>query len=174
MKRALVYADRPWVEVYTDTVELPDGRVRERFHHVALPEFSIVVPVTSDGRFVMVREYKPGPASLCLNAPAGGIDAGESPLDTARRELREETGYAADDWRALGAFVVDGSTGAGRAHVFLARGATRVGPRQLDENEEIDVVLMDEAALRAALAAGEVVMLPTAAALGLALLALTR
>ena len=99
--RALVFADRPWVEVYTDTVELPDGRVRERFHRIVVPEFSIQVAVTPEQRFAMVREYKHGPAGICLNAPAGGLSDGEDPLVGARRELLEETGYAADDWRAL-------------------------------------------------------------------------
>ena len=167
-----MYAQRPWVELYNDTWELPDGRRRDGFHHVTLPEYAIVVPVTPDGRFVMIREYKQGPACICLNAPAGQIHEGEAPLACARRELREETGYAADDWRALGAFDLDGSTGAGRAHVFLARGATLVAAPQLDETEEIEVLVLDEAGVRAALASGEVVMLPTVAALGLAMLAL--
>ena len=167
-----MFADQPWVEVYTDTVELPDGRVRERFHHVVLPEFAITVAVTPDDRFVMVREYKHGPASVCLNAPAGGLARGEDPLDGARRELLEETGYAADDWRTLGSFVIDGSTGCGRGHVFLARGARPVAAPRLDDFEEIDVVLLDEPRLRAALTSGEVVMMPTACAIGLALLVL--
>jgi len=152
--------------------ETADGRVRDGFHTLVLPEFSVVVALTSDGRFVMVREFKTGPNALCLNAPAGGLHPGEEPLAAARRELREETGYASEDWRSLGSFVVDGSTGAGRGHVFLARGATRVGTPQLDETEEIEVVLLDERALRAAIDGGEVTMMPTACALGLAFLAL--
>ena len=146
--------------------------MRDGFHRVVLPEYSIVVPVTAEGRFVMIREFKTGPERICLNVPAGGLDPGEDPLDGARRELREETGYAADDWQVLGRFVVDGSTGAGRAHMFLARGATLVAAPHLDDTEEIDVVLLDAGALRRALQGGEVTMMPTACALGLALLAL--
>jgi ADP-ribose pyrophosphatase len=146
--------------------------VRDGFHHVVLPEFAAVVPVTADGRFVMIREYKTGAEAVCLNVPAGGLDAGEDPLAAARRELREETGYAADDWHPLGGFIVDGSTGAGRGHFFLARGARAVGAPRLDETEEIDVTLLDETAVRAALASGELTMMPTACAVALALLAL--
>jgi ADP-ribose pyrophosphatase len=171
-RRELAFAARPWVEVYMDTWTLPDGRVREGFHHIVLPDFAVVIPVTADRRFVMIREYKQGPEAVCLNAPAGGLQPGEDPRDAARRELLEETGYAADDWQALGIFAVDGSTGCGRAHVFLARGATRVAAPQLDETEEIEVVLLDEPALRAALRSGEVTMMPTACAVGLALLAM--
>ena len=171
-ERVLSFADRPWIEVYTDRVELPDGRVRDRFHRVVLPEFSITVPVTADGRFVMVREYKHGPSAVCLNAPAGGLADGEEPLAAAKRELLEETGYAADDWRSLGSFVIDGSTGCGRGYVFLARQARRVAAPTPDDFEEIDVVLLDEPALRAALAGGGITMMPTACAVGLALIAL--
>lgn len=148
--------------------------MRDGFHHIVLPEFALVVPITGDGRFVMIREYKTGPGAICLNAPAGTLNPGEDPLDAARRELREETGYAADDWRPLGSFPVDGSTGCSRAHLFLARGAAPVAAPQPDETEEIEVVLLDEASLRAALQSGEVTMLPTACAVALALLASTE
>jgi ADP-ribose pyrophosphatase len=151
---------------------MPDGRVRERFHRIVLPSFSVVVPVTTDGRFVMIREYKPGVERVSLNTPAGGLAPGESPLDGARRELLEETGYTAERWHALGSFVVDGNAGCGRANLFLARDAVLVAAPKLDETEEIEVVLLDEPALRAAVSAGEVTMLPAAAAIGLALVAL--
>ena len=172
LRRTLAFAARPWIELYDDTWEMPDGRTRDGFHHLVLPEYAVVVPVTDDGRFVMIREFKTGPDALCLNAPAGGLHAGETPLDCARRELLEETGYAAREWRPLGSFVVDGSTGAGRGHLFLAHGASRVGAPELDDTEEIEVVLLDGPALRAALASGGITMMPTACAVGLALLAL--
>jgi ADP-ribose pyrophosphatase len=173
-QRALAFASRPWVEVYSDTWDLPDGRVRDGFHHVVLPEYAVMVPVTADRHFVMIREFKTGPGKVCLNAPAGGLAPGEAPLTCARRELLEETGYTADDWRRLGSYIVDGTTGAGRGHFFLARGATRVAAPQLDENEAIDVVVLDEAALRTALVSGETTMMATTCAVALALLALDR
>jgi ADP-ribose pyrophosphatase len=171
-RRELAFAAPPWVELSLDTWELPDGRVRDGFHHLVLPEFALVVPVTADGRFVMIREFKPGADAIALNAPAGGLHGAEDPLEGARRELLEETGYVASEWRALGTFIVDGSTGAGRGHLFLALGAARAAEPRLDETEEIDVVVLDEAALRAALRSGDVMMMPTACAVGLALLEL--
>ena len=170
--RVLSFSDPPWIDVYTDTVELPDGRVRESFHRVVVPEFSITVAVTPDRRFVMVREYKHGALGVCLNAPAGMLEAGEDPLAAAKRELREESGYASDDWRALGSWIADGSTGCGRGHAFLARDARPIGAPRPDDTEDIEVVLLDEAGLRRALASGEVVMMSTACAIGLAFLEL--
>ena len=153
-------------------MELPDGSVHEDFHRIVLPEFAVTVAITTDGRFVMVREYKHGVDQIVLNAPAGMLNEGESPIDAARRELLEETGYAAPEWRNLGSFAVDGGTGCGRAHVFLARGATRLAEPSTDVTEEIEVAVLDEAQVRAALTSGEIVMLPIACALGLAFLAL--
>jgi ADP-ribose pyrophosphatase len=146
--------------------------VHDDFHHIDLPEFAVALAVRADGRFVMVREYKPGPDRPILNAPAGMIDRGESPLEGARRELLEESGYASEDWRPLGSYVVDGNTGCGRAHLFLARGVAKVAEPRPDAMEEIEVVLLTEAELRAALGSGEVATLPAACAIALGLLAL--
>jgi ADP-ribose pyrophosphatase len=153
-------------------VQLPDGSVHDDYHHIVLPEFAVTVTVLTDGRFVMVREYKPGPNAALLGCPAGMLHDGEAPLAAARRELLEETGYVSDDWHPLGSFVVDGGTGCGRAHLFLARNVVRQTTPRPDATEEIDVVVMTEAELRAALAAGEVKTLPAACAIGLALVAL--
>ena len=169
-----MFAARPWVEVYTDTVELPDGRVREHFHRLVLPDFAVAVALTPERRFVMVREYKHGADAICLNAPAGRLDDAEEPLAGARRELLEETGYAADAWQPLGNFFIDGSTRGARAHLFLARDARIVAEPQLDDTEEIEVVLLDEAQVREALASGAIALMPTACALGLALASLGR
>jgi ADP-ribose pyrophosphatase len=97
----------------------------------------------------------------------------EAPPEGARRELLEETGYAADDWQALGSFVLDGSVGGARAHVFLARDARHVAPPKPDDTEDIEVELLEADRVRTALTTGEIVLMPTATALGLAFLALS-
>jgi len=172
LKRTLAFSSPPWVALYLDTVELPDGSVHEDFHHIVLPEFAVTLTVRADGRFVMVREYKPGPDTIILGCPAGMLQKDEAPLDAARRELLEETGYATDEWQSLGAYVVDGGTGCGRAHLFLARNAVKRAEPRPDTTEEIDVIVMTEAELRGAVAAGDVITLPSACAIGLGLSAL--
>lgn len=101
--------------------------------------------------------------------PAGLIEPGEEPLTCARRELLEETGYTASDWRSLGTYVVDGNRGCGRAHVFEARGARSVSKPRTDEMEPLEVRLATPAELVEALAAGEMVALAHVAALMLSM-----
>jgi ADP-ribose pyrophosphatase len=82
----------------------------------------------------------------------------------------KETGHTADRWEELGRFVVDGNRGAGTVHVFLARGARQVGAADAGDLEEIEIAFVDRDALAEAVRAGQISVLPMAAAalLGLA------
>lgn len=155
LDRRLLLAAPPWLTVHRERVALPTGRVIDDYYRIVLPEFAVVLPRTEAGEYVLVRGYKHGLGGLTLQAPAGLIDAGEEPLEAARRELLEETGYEAPDWEALGSYVVDGNRQCGRMHLFAARGAARSGTARHDEMEQLEVVLLDRAALLDALRAGE-------------------
>jgi ADP-ribose pyrophosphatase len=162
----------PWFRVGTQEVELPDGTVLHDYNWIEMRSFSIVVPLLDGGRTILVRSYKLGVGAVSLSLPAGYLEDGEAPLDGARRELLEETGHAADDWVPLGRYVVDGNYGSGAMHAFLARGARAIQPPDSGDHEEQELIVLpfDEALAR--LRAGEVAQLSTAAALGLAALAL--
>jgi ADP-ribose pyrophosphatase len=163
------------MEVGDERVELPDGRVVDGFLWIKTRDFAMVVAVTPDGQVVMERSYKHGPRNVALSLPAGYIEAGETPDQAARRELREETGYTSDEWRRLGSFTVDGNYGVCTAHIFLARGARRsseAGGHGHDDLEEIEVLTLSVADALAALTRGEVAQLSTAAAIALAAAAL--
>src|SRR5947207_11562367 len=101
------------MRVWSEAVQLPDGRVVEEFSTIELPDYVVVVALTPDGRVVVERNYKHGPRRVCLNLPAGYLERGEEPLAAARRELLEETGYAAEEWVSLGGFAKDGNRGCG-------------------------------------------------------------
>ncbi len=82
------------LEVRSDRVRLPDG-VEATREFVVHPGAVLVVPVLADGRLVLERQFRYPVRRVMLEFPAGKIDAGETPLETARRELVEEVGYTA-------------------------------------------------------------------------------
>ncbi len=161
----------PWFEIAEEDVELPDGQVVLSFPSFAVREFAIVVPFTDDGQTLLIRSYKHGVRGVSRSFPAGYLEDGEDPLDCAKRELREEAGWEAAAWVPLGRFVIDGNYGSGAMHAFLATGARSVTVPASGDLEEmvLERVSWDDAV--AALRAGELRQLASAAALGLAALA---
>lgn len=124
-----------------DSIELPDGTVIPDYYVRESRGFVIVFAITPDDRVVLVHQYKHGIGAELLELPAGMIDEGESPLQTARRELAEETGYEAASFEAAGAFVTDPTNADTMAHLYLARSAVRSQDQRLDPAEDIEVRL---------------------------------
>ena len=172
LARRTLLSRLPWLEVGDETVELPDGRVIDDFPWIRVREFAIVVALTDGNEVVVERGYKHGPRVVALSFPAGYLEPGEDPLAAGKRELREEAGYEARDWTALGRYVVDGNYGCGAEHAFLARGAHRTTALPSDDLEEFEVSLLPLPDLITAWRRGEIAQLSSAAALGLALLSI--
>lgn len=163
---------RPWLKLTSQSVELPNGVRIDEFYRVHLPDYSVIAAFTDNEMIVMEKQYKHAVGRVILNLPAGYIDAGESPLRCAKRELFEETGFRARKWRCLGRFCVDGNRGCGVIHSFAAFGAFRCDSRRRrDRTEDIEVVLNKPSEAMAQLAEGEVVTAGSAMTLALALLA---
>ncbi len=172
VSRRVLLDRKPWFKVGDETVELPDGRIVEDFGFIDMLEFAVIVPVTAAGETILIRSYKHGIRAVSLSLPAGALDAGEEPLACAQRELREETGFEAGRWQALGRYIVDPNRGCGAMHAFIAHHARKVRePNSGDlEEQELLVMPMSEALTR--LRAGEIAQLSAAAALSLAEIAL--
>lgn len=120
--RSQLLLDRsPWLRVFADDVELPDGRQVEGYLRVEGRDYAMVFAVTDDGAVPFVRQYKYGLDGVPLQLPAGYLEAGEAPEVCARRELLEETGYAATRWESLGSYAADGNRRYSTGHFFLAR-----------------------------------------------------
>jgi ADP-ribose pyrophosphatase len=78
--------------VVSRTFELPDGQEAD-FEVLDGPDTVAVLALTEDGKVVLVREFRPGPEDVILELPGGLVDEGQTPIEAARRELVEETGY---------------------------------------------------------------------------------
>ncbi len=149
--------DRPWIKVREDHVRLPTGHEIEEFHVVEYPNWAAVVCLDTDDHLVFVEQYRHGIGRLSLELPAGVIEPDETPLDGARRELIEETGYASENWVTLGACATDPSNHSNYAHLFVARNAYPAQEQALDNEEVIRVRRLPMASLPAMLDAGEMV-----------------
>jgi ADP-ribose pyrophosphatase len=168
VERKQLFAGGPVREVAVESVLLPDGRTVPDYYVIRLPDYVLIYAEMADGTVPMLRQYKHGPRRVCLTFPGGAIEADESPLDAARRELREELGCEARDWHSLGAFVTNANQGCNSAHLFRAVGCTQVAEPCSGDLEETVVAYFDRSAL---LAPGRVAEIGLASHVALLLLA---
>ncbi len=164
-----LFTARPWLKLSVETVELADGRIIDDFYQLELPDFTVIFAETPERRILVIRQYKHGPRKTSLTLPGGQVEPGEDPLEAARRELLEETGYKAARWTSLGSYMVNGNLGCGRGHFFKASGAHRFEKPDSGDLENMEILLMDQTKLEEAVQNGDVILLNHAAAIAMAL-----
>ena len=133
---------RPWLTVRHDKVRLPDGRINPEFYVLEYPDWVNIIAITENGEFVMERQYRHGLDKTCYEIAAGVVENGETPLEAARRELEEETGYGGGDWKELMLISGNPSTTSNLTHCFLAEGVKKVSAQHLDSTEDLSVCLL--------------------------------
>lgn len=132
------------LHVLEDEVRLSDGRIARR-EYVRHPGAVMVVPFLDAETVMLVRQFRYPLAQHFYEIPAGKIDPGEKPLQTAQRELREECGYEARTWRHLTTIHPCIGYSDERIELYLARGLTHVGHAP-DDGELLEVVSVKMAA----------------------------
>ena len=137
LESELVY-EGAFLRIYRDRIKAPDGHVgvREFLRH---PGAVMIVPLLDDATVLLERQYRYPLARSFIEFPAGKIDAGESLLTCAQRELLEETGYEAQEWIHLGGFHNAIGYSDEKIEVFLARNLTQAGPAHTDAGEVLEV-----------------------------------
>jgi ADP-ribose pyrophosphatase len=136
------YRDR-WLAVRSDTVRVSNGTVLSPYHTIEFPEWVCAIALTPEREIVLIEEYRHGIERNSFELPCGTPDhEGESVLDATKRELREETGYAAEEWHALGSSTANTARQNNRVHAFLALDARKVGEPEFDAGEVITTHLV--------------------------------
>ncbi len=124
------------------------------------PEFSVVGAVTTDGKILIVRQFRPGPGHYTYDLPAGMIDPGDTPLETARKELLEETGYAGRMETVTTAYLTAYSTA--RKHIFLAFDCEKVAEPEEDPGVVAEAMCISQDAFARLMKSGELLDLDVA------------
>jgi ADP-ribose pyrophosphatase len=106
---------------------------REIIHHNGS---AVIIPVFADGKILMERQFRMAAGQRLWELPAGSIDKGETPLETAKRELAEETGYTSASWRKLAEFYPSPGLLDEKMTIFVAR-SIRAGKATPEEDEKI-------------------------------------
>ncbi|MGV3742307.1 MAG: NUDIX domain-containing protein [Burkholderiaceae bacterium] len=127
-----------FLKVQRDTVRLPDGKESTR-EYIKHPGAVVIIPVLDDGSILLERQFRYPLDRVIIEFPAGKIDPGEASLDCAKRELLEETGYTASDWKFV--CTIHNAIAYSDEHldIFLAQGL-KEGQSKPDEEEFLETI----------------------------------
>lgn len=139
---------RPWLTARCDTVQLPNGTIHPEFYILEYPTWINVIAITKEGKFVMVEQYRHGLQDVFTELVAGVAEDGEQPLEAARRELLEETGYGNGNWKLFSVLSQNPSATTNLTYSFLATDVELLSEQHLDETEDIAVKLLTEDEVR--------------------------
>ncbi len=149
----LVYAGKLF-DLHVDELEMPGG-IRATREYITHPGAVCMIPVDSDGRLLLVTQYRHAAGKRLLELPAGTREPGEEPEETARRELAEEVGRAPATLESLGGFYVAPGYTSEFIHMYLCTDLTEA-TEDGDEDEDIEVVAMTPEEALAAVESGEI------------------
>lgn len=139
---------RPWLTARVDKVELPNGTVHPEYYVLEYPSWINVIAITTEGKFVMVEQYRHGLGDVFTEICAGVVENGEEPLHAAQRELMEETGYGKGNWQLFSVLSANPGTTTNLTYTYLATDVEPVSTQHLDETEDIAVKLLSPEEVR--------------------------
>lgn len=154
LKQRLTYQGRKFgFEV--SRLKLPNGAEGD-WECIRHPGGALAIPVTPEGKLILLRQYRFAAQGRILEFPAGTIEPNEEPAETIKREIEEETGYRAHRWQKLGEFFLAPGYSDEIIYAFLALDLEKLEkPPSQDDDEDIETVLFSPPELEKAILAGE-------------------
>ena len=127
-----------WLKVRKDTVELPNGHIMDDYFIIEKKDVALIAALDSENKILLKEEYRYPIDDNLIELPGGTLEDGETdPLISAKRELREETGYVSDEWELLACNYDYPTKEANRVYIFCARNVKKVAEQKLDISENI-------------------------------------
>lgn len=136
MNRSTVIIKDSWIDLRADDCTTPSGVSVSPYYVLSCPDWAHTVCLDQNDRICVVWQYRHGAARVMMELPGGVVEAGEDPLEAAKRELLEETGVRGSQWRACGIFSPNPATHTNSFHVFACRVQSIEAP-QPETSEEI-------------------------------------
>lgn len=129
-----------WIDFRRSAYRFPNGTVFEPYYSYSRKNYAVIVATDEEGNYICVKQYRQGIGEVTTEFPAGGIENADTDvLETAKRELKEETGYESDEWQHLLTVPSNATIADNYAYVFAARNCRKASEQHLDETEFLNV-----------------------------------
>ena len=128
----------PWMSIYHNMFELPGGQ-KGNYFYMHTNGSAMTIPITDDGKIVLVRQYRYLTDNVSIEIPCGGIKEGQKDIEAARAEMIEEAGFDCKTLKNVGRFIPYNGLSDEFCMVFIAKGLFEVGTKP-DETEQIEVL----------------------------------
>jgi len=168
LKEKEVFNAKNRFAVTIQKIKLPNGKIVDDYYRINFPESVVIVAQTLNNKIILSRHYLHGFGKESIVLPGGQVEDGETPLNTAKRELLEETGYVSDKWRLLGSVVPHVNQVCGKVHFFFADRAIKIANPSSKDLEEMEIILMGEQEITNAIKDRNIISMGTITALSLA------
>lgn len=144
-----------WISLRADECRLPNGSIISPYYVLEEKDWIHVIALNEKNEVLVLRQYRYAGDSVCSEIPAGCIEEDESPLQAAKRELKEETGFEADQWELVISPFANPARQTNRIYVFRATGLKDTGFKDLDDNEDIEHFFMSIKELKKKIFSGD-------------------